>query len=175
LPRPQGPKQSPGAGSGLGLAPRTRPGDPTSDSRSGDRPELARMFRSGRSGASKRWVGSESSGLRHRGGQLPLRSSGGCPAPAFDAALGSGPSPSLADLTRRRKNSLRGSSSGSVRCSHIRPSRRFVPDRPSPTGNQCTRHTADVWIFNARKSAANKRISGKSRRGKFQGNVTTRP
>src|SRR5947208_410358 len=51
------PKQSPGAGSGLGLAPRTRPGDPTNDSRSGDRPELARMFRLDRSGASQRWVG----------------------------------------------------------------------------------------------------------------------
>src|SRR5438128_2019367 len=42
---------------GPGLAPRTRPGDPTNDSRSGDRPELTRMFRSGRSGASQRWIG----------------------------------------------------------------------------------------------------------------------
>src|SRR5438093_6508155 len=88
------PKQSPGAGSGLGLAPRTRPGDPTNDSRSGDRPELARMFRSGRSDASQRLIGVNRPGS-DTGADTPPPLVGWVPRPAFDAALGSGPSPAL--------------------------------------------------------------------------------
>src|SRR2546426_3639049 len=78
---------------GPGLAPRTRPGDPTSDSRSGDRPELARMFRSGRSGASQRWIGVNRPGS-DTGAETPPPLVGWVPRPAFDAALGSDPAPS---------------------------------------------------------------------------------
>src|SRR5438445_3877450 len=74
----------PGPASG-GLArawPRstTRPGDPTNDSPSGDRPELARTIPVVGSVLVCEADRRESSGLRHRGGPLPLGSSGGVPA-----------------------------------------------------------------------------------------------
>src|SRR3989454_3894121 len=77
------------------------------------------MFRSGCSGASQRWVGVNRPGS-DTGADTPPPLVGWVPRPAFDAALGSGPSASLADLRRWHKNNLRASSSGSVGCSYIR-------------------------------------------------------
>src|SRR2546428_9613938 len=96
----QSPLRTLGAGSGLGLAPRTRPGDPTNDSRSGDRPELARMFRSGWSRAGQ-WRSGVIGRAQTPGRTTPPPLVGWVPRPAFDAALGSGPAPSLAKLGRQ--------------------------------------------------------------------------
>src|SRR2546428_1223807 len=66
---------------GPGLAPRTRPGDPTNDSRSGDRPELARPNWLV-AGLARTRDGSECIvRAQTPGRKLPLRSSGGFPAP----------------------------------------------------------------------------------------------
>src|SRR5439155_26334931 len=88
-----------------GLAPGIRPGDPTRDSRSGERRELARMFGSGRYSAGQKWIGVSRPGSDTGADDSPSAHRVGAP-PGLDAALGSGPSPSLTQLGQQYANTL---------------------------------------------------------------------